>query len=487
MQKRVIASLLFLALLASSLFSCASSETTDPAGDTAQTPAATETEEETFSYGDALPEDLDFAGREFRVATYNGGNLTHDGGWYNYIQIDETTGDIVNDAAFDRNLEVEDRLNVAIRCLEVADWNGVLGNLKNTVSAGEDAYEIVLECSQGNYTSLIAANMLYDAATLPYIDFSQPYYTKDALDTFAIDGHHYLFSGTYTYPLYSGVYWLFNKELWADYSLPDPYEIVREGKWTIDTAHSFVKDAYVDVNGDTKQDIGDRYGFSTSYEILQYLYLGMGMHGVIYENDSFTYDYESERAVDVLTKMIDWATTPEAYFNSSDQWGNFFAGNSLMLLYGSSLPKLRDLEFDFGFLPMPKYDESQENYKSYMCGGMVCIPVTISDDAFVGATIEALFSASERHLVPAYLNKFVDHKILRDEGSVEMYRLLLETASYDLTRYISPNNNVQNLKLILSLLKKKSTDIASEWAKIEQKVKSDFETFYSEYSDSLDG
>ena len=122
-----------------------------------------------------------------------------------------------------------------------------------------------------------------------------------------------------------------------------------------------------------------------------------------------------------------------------------------------------------------------------MCGGMVCVPITISDDAFVGASIEALFSASERHLVPAYLNKFVDHKILRDEGSVEMYRLLLDTASYDLTRYISPNANVQNLRLIQTLLKKKSTDIASEWAKVEQKVKADFDAFYSAYTDSLKG
>ncbi len=481
MIKRILVSLLVSALLTSSLVSCAS-DTAET--DTSAAPVPEETVEETFSYGDALPDSLDFAGRDFRVATYTGGNLTHDGGWYNYIQIEETTGDIVNDAAFDRNLEVEERLNTAIVCLEVADWNNVLNHMKNTVSAGEDAYEIVLECSQGNYTSLIAANMLYDAATLPYIDFSQPYYTKDALETFAIDGHHYLFTGTYTYPLYSGVYWLFNKDMWTDYALPDPYEIVREGKWTMDTAQSFVNTVYVDVNGDTQKDIGDQYGFSTSYEILQYLYLGMGMHGVTYDNDSFSYDYETERAVDVLVKIMSLAETPEAYFNSTDQWGNFFSGNSLMLLYGSSLPKLRDLEFTFGFLPMPKFDENQENYKSYMCGGIVCVPVTISDDDFVGASIEALFSASDRFLVPAYLNKFVDHKILRDEGSVEMYRLLLETASYDLTRYISPNANVQNLKFILGLIKKKSTDIASEWAKIEQKVKTDFDTFYSEYEDS---
>ena len=68
-----------------------------------------------------------------------------------------------------------------------------------------------------------------------------------------------------------------------------------------------------------------------------------------------------------------------------------------------------------------------------------------------------------------------------------MYRLMLETASYDFTRYISPNARVQNFGLIGTLIQKKSTDIASEWAKIEKNVKADFEEFHDEFVANTDG
>ena len=438
-------------------------------------------------YGDALPDTLDFGGKAFRVATYNGGNLTNGDGWFNYIDVEETNGDVLNDAAYERNAEVEERLNVDITCLEIAEWGQVLGAVQKSVSAGDDAYDIAIEASHASYVNLISSNMLYDANELTYIDFSQPYYTRSSYETYEMDGHRHLFSGTYTYPLFSGVYWLFNKDMWTEYDLGDAYQTVRDGKWTVDTAFSYLKGTYIDVNGDSKHDVGDKYGFSTSPAMLNYMYLGMGMKGVIPGADGFSYDYEDERAVDVVTKIIGWRESSEAFYADSNQWANFFDGNSLMLLYGSSLPKLRDLDFDFGFLPMPKFDEAQKDYASYMCGGLVCIPTTISDPDCVGATVEALFSASGRILEPAYLEKFVENKVLRDEGSVEMYRLMLETASYDFTRYISPNARVQNFGLIGTLIQKKSTDIASEWAKIEKNVKADFEEFHDEFVANTDG
>ncbi len=476
--------LLLTAVLLGALASCGG-DTQPPAatdavtGGTGGETAPTVTEKQ---YGDALPETLDFGGKEFRVATYNGGNLTNGDGWFNYIDVAETNGDVLNDAAYERNAEVEERLNVNVTCYEIAEWGQVLNTLQKSVTAGDDAYDIAIEASHASYVNLISSNMLYDVNDLQYMDLTQPYYTRSSWETYALDGHHYLFSGAYTYPLFSGVYWLFNQQMWTEYDLPDAYQTVRDGKWTFDTAMAYMKGTYRDVNGDSKADIGDKYGFSTGPAMLNYLYLGMGMKGVIPGADGFTYDYEDERAMDVVTKIIDWRNASDAYYDGSKQWENFFSGNSLMLLYGSSLPKLRDLPFDFGFLPMPKYDEAQESYASYMCGGLVCIPTTISDPDCVGATVEALFSASKRHLEPAYLDKFVENKVLRDEGSVEMYRLLLETASYDFTRYISPNASVQNFGVIGSLVTKKSTDLASAWAKIESRVKKDFEEFYDEFT-----
>ena len=480
-KKRIGAAALLCTCLLGALASCGGDQPSAVQTDAVVGGDTTAPAETAVQYGDALPEELDFGGKEFRAATYNGGNLTNADGWFNYFEVEETNGDILNDAAFARNAEVEERLNVKIKCYEIGEWGQVLNTMQKSITAGDDAYDIAVEASHASYVNLISANMLYDTNDLEYVDLSKPYYAKSSYETYKIDGHRYLFSGAYTYPLFSGVYWLFNKQMWTEYDLPDVYQTVRDGTWTFDTAFSYLKGTYRDVNGDAKADIGDRYGFSTGPAMLNYMYLGMGMKGVILGENGFTYDYEEERAADVVNKIIEWRNTAEAYYDSSKQWDNFFSGNSLMLLYGSSLSKLRNLEFDFGFVPMPKYDEKQENYESYMCGGLVCIPTTISDPDCVGATIEALFSASERYLEPAYLEKFVENKVLRDEESVEMYRLMLDTASYDFTRYISPNASVQNFGLIGTLVTKKSTDIASAWAKVESKVKKDFDAFYDEY------
>ena len=480
-KKRIGAAALLCTCLLGALASCGGDQPSAVQTDAVVGGDTTAPAETAVQYGDALPQELDFGGKEFRAATYNGGNLTNADGWFNYFEVEETNGDILNDAAFARNAEVEERLNVKIKCYEIGEWGQVLNTMQKSITAGDDAYDIAVEASHASYVNLISANMLYDTNDLEYVDLSKPYYAKSSYETYEIDGHRYLFSGAYTYPLFSGVYWLFNKQMWTEYDLPDVYQTVRDGTWTFDTAFSYLKGTYRDVNGDAKADIGDRYGFSTGPAMLNYMYLGMGMKGVILGENGFTYDYEEERAADVVNKIIEWRNTAEAYYDSSKQWDNFFSGNSLMLLYGSSLSKLRNLEFDFGFVPMPKYDEKQENYESYMCGGLVCIPTTISDPDCVGATIEALFSASERYLEPAYLEKFVENKVLRDEESVEMYRLMLDTASYDFTRYISPNASVQNFGLIGTLVTKKSTDIASAWAKVESKVKKDFDAFYDEY------
>ncbi|MBR5870940.1 MAG: hypothetical protein IKZ09_07880 [Clostridia bacterium] len=481
-SKHFGASLLLAALLLGTLASCGGETPAAVPTDTEKVGGGnTEAVETAASYGDDLPDALDFGGKEFRVATYVGGNLTNADGWFNYIEIAETNGDTLNDAAFLRNAEVEERLNVKIKCYEIGEWGQVLGAMQKSITAGDDAYDIAIEASHASYVNLISSNMLYDTNDLQYMDLSKSYYTKSSYETYEIDGHRYLFSGAYTYPLFSGVYWLFNKQMWTEYDLPDVYQTVRDGKWTFDTAFSYIKGTYRDVNGDSKADIEDKYGFSTGPAMLNYMYLGMGLKGVVLGKDGFTYDYEDERASDVVTKIMDWRNSSEAYYDSSKQWDNFFNGNSLMLLYGSSLSKLRNLEFDFGFVPMPKYDEAQANYESYMCGGLVCIPTTISDPDCVGATVEALFSASARYIEPAYLEKFVENKVLRDEESVEMYRLMLETAAYDFTRYISPNTSVQNFGLIGTLVSKKSTDIASAWAKIEAKVKKSFDEFYDEF------
>lgn len=469
----ILALLLFISLLAS----CGDKKPAELVdGGTAEPSETAETEPEN-PYGDDLPGDLDFEGAKVRVLIFENGNNPSDG-WCCYIDMNESNGEILNDAAVQRNMEVENRLNIEIECIE---GSGVADRVAKSVTAGEDVYDIVIPFSTEILTKLVTSNMLYDVSSLTYVDLSKPYYSKDSYETYEINGKNYLFAGAYTYPLYSTVSWLFNKDEWENHGIEDAYKTVYDGKWTLDYASAVMKDTYNDLDGDGKKSNDDFYGFTSVIPyMLSYIYYGCGMKGVSLESDGFIFDYGDETASGVMDKIIALSNHPDAKYYGAG-WDNFFAGKSLMTLYGSSLPKLRQLEFDFGMLPMPKFDEKQDDYVSYMCGGITCVPSTIQRPELVGAAVEALFSSSGRYMVDAFIMNYAEQKVLRDEDSITMFRLINTNVKYDFTRYISPSKLIESNELINKVINKRENVLASEWAAIQTGVEAEFADFYNNY------
>ncbi|NLZ37006.1 MAG: hypothetical protein GX897_05960 [Clostridiales bacterium] len=469
----ILALLLFLSVIAS----CGDKQSADyKAVDTTTDSSSTTDAETEAPFGDDLPNDLDFKGEKVRVLIFENGNNPSDG-WCNYIDMDESNGDILNDSAVQRNMEVETRLNIEIECIEVGV---VTDRVAKSVTAGEDAYDVAIPFSNDVVTKLITSNMLYDVSSLPYVDLSKPYYSKDSYETFAINGKHYLFAGAYTYPLYSTVSWLFNKDEWENRGLDDAYNTVYDGKWTLDYVDTIIKDTYIDLDGDGKKNDKDFYGFTSVIPyMLSYIYYGCGLKGVSLESDGFIFDYGDERASRVMDKIIALSNHPDTYYYKSG-WESFFAGNSLMLLYGSSLMYLRQLEFDFGMLPMPKFDETQDDYVSYMCGGITFVPSTIQRPELVGAAVEALFSSSGRYMVDAFIMNYAEQKVLRDDHSITMFRLINTNVKYDFT-YISPSKKIEANTLLNKVISERQNILASEWAKIQESVEAEFAEFYENY------
>ena len=105
MNKQITATLLFCALL---LAGCGDSTPADT------TAAAVQEQEMTASAGprDGLPEDLDFGGTEVKIHAGLWMGITSDPLSEYYVE--EATGDVVDDAVFNRNRTVEDRLNVKL-------------------------------------------------------------------------------------------------------------------------------------------------------------------------------------------------------------------------------------------------------------------------------------------------------------------------------------------------------------------------------------
>ncbi|MBQ2707917.1 MAG: hypothetical protein IJF67_06590, partial [Clostridia bacterium] len=272
---------------------------------------------------------------------------------------------------------------------------------------------------------------------------------------------------------------LFNKNLLNTYDMEDPYQLVRDGKWTHDKMMSFIKDTYQDQNGDGTRDVKDFYGLSTQGILYQYLYHSYGGKTIIPTKDGYEFGYGTEKAYNITEKIIEILNDSNT-FEINGHYDNFMQGNALFCLYGSSFLALRDMEFDFGILPVPKYDEQQEDYITYLAGNFQMIPVTVSDTDFVSAVTEALYSESAKNMEDAFVQKYVENKLLRDDGSIEMYKLLTATAAYETSRYIDLSGGlIYNFKPIGNLISKGSADLASEWASVKEAVTSAYADFFA--------
>ena len=484
MKKTLRLIALFL-LVSQVLVSCGEGKngtTNDTTTDT-QTTATEITEKDPND--DDLPDGLDFGGREYRVMTYKDGNLpTTNTAWPNYIEVESETGDLVNDAAYKRNREVEERLDVTIVCNELPDFE-VVKAVQQSVMAQDDTFDMAVFYSGPQMLGLIQDGMLLDVNTTEYIDLTKPYYSKDMVDTYRFGEKNYIFAGKYPYPQFASVYLLFNKELFENYKLDEPYELVKSGKWTLDKFAELVKGKYSDLNGNAEHDIDDQYGMSAFEIFYNYFYFSAGGRVVSNGKNGFTYEMNTDRSISIMEKLVALIDSEDTYAATPGdpkiRYKNFTDGHSLFCLYTSSFYALRDMEFDFGILPLPKFDEAQENYMTYQVGGICAMPSTVSDTAFASAVTEALFSTSGKLMTKPFIQKFVENKLLRDEGSQEMYRLLTDTASYEVTRLIDPTNGIaSDLKPIVELLVARSTDVSSRWASIKDVVTKSYDELYDQ-------
>lgn len=149
--------------------------------------------------------------------------------------------------------------------------------------------------------------------------------------------------------------------------------------------------------------------------------------------------------------------------------------------YLSGSDALRDLDFEFGILPVPKLDENQENYRAFSCGGMVVVPANLTNPDMTGAVIEALYATAHKYIPDAIVDQYIEGKLLNTEDDIEMFRLLNsnEVRKYDFARnYDASGGTIQNFALIYNLVKKKSTDILSQWESVRSKVTTAFDELY---------
>ncbi len=436
-MKRLTSILLLAAMLAT--VSCGGddigeSQDTTASGETTAAVDAAPVETGRADAKSALDASLKFDGETVTV-------LSRDDKRYVREVISEQTGDVVDDAIYARNMSVEERLGITIENRAIYDQYGstVPDEIKTMVLAGDNTYDLAI-CGAYYSTSRALEGAFYNMLDLPHIDLEAPWYSQLFIEAATLyDTLYYLTGDLCISATSDSNASFFNKTLVENYFGDlNLYSVVDEGKWTFDYFNQLVTDVYQDLNGDGSRDEGDFYGYVSalaSHPLDSFLAASEISIVEIDASGEPKLTLNSEKTVNLYEKLN------KLYFENSGVWcekrgaGDYFQRmwgkfkNSEAIFYLTRVydaESLREFKDPYGILPIPKYDDDQENYYTIPHDqfSIIVVPANCDDPELVGAFIEEMSVQSYKTVTPAYFEVALKSKYLDAVDDARMYDII---------------------------------------------------------------
>lgn len=457
-MKKALSLILAMLMCASVMISCGGK--TDPAdtttaatGDT-QTNAVetTTTAVQTESPYDAngfLKDDLDpslnYNGQELSILYWNDVARPE-------FEVEEQTGDLISDAIFQRNANVEDRLGLELK------WHGIPGSYwvqqdfvthaANDIHSGGE-FDVIASYSMAAVTMTLQG-LFRNLMNADHLNLEQPWWPQSLAENSTINDRLYFCSGDISTNLLNQMFiMLFNKKLAEEYHTPDLYEIVNNGEWTIDKMTELAENVYSDLNGNSTPDAADQFGISVrQHLVFDSFFISSNLHSI--EKDAngtliLSDELASEKTHNLVGKVISiFHESPyAAYPTVVENWSNagFADGRALFIIDLSNVTssdEFADTSVTYGVLPTPKYDVEQKDHITCLEFGftMYCASIAVSDQELdmIGAMLECMASEAYRNVTPAVFETTMKLKYSSDSNDAVMYDIIRDGISFDTGR-----------------------------------------------------
>ena len=462
-----------------SLFAACAEPEEQPVETTAAQESATEP-----AQLDNVPAELKYKGEDVTVLNRSMLGWTAD-----EVAVPEQNSDPVNDAMFNRNITIADRLGVNIvSCpIDDPDQHKPIEEIKRAVKAGSDEYDL-LAASAYAVTATISEGTFYDLTNLTYLNLDQSYWMQGYNESMSFLGKQYTATGDIALSTYRFTFvTMFNKEEFDNSSVPYLYEAVSNNEWTLDYQASLAKNFYRDTNGTGKKDEGDFFGFITCPGICTDPYWASCDLSVVEKDADGYYEYVVNigRLSDVMDKILylyyDCGGTnlyfPETDNVEQDKIRNLFAKGECAMttlrLVAVEQGDVRNMEQQYGIVPVPKYSSAQEGYRSQMHDQFTvfAIPSSAAQDRLemLGATLEVMASESARTVKPSYYEIAVKRKYMSDPIAWEMLDLVFSNVKVD-PGLIYTNSLEKPLQTLREISQSKQNTVSSSFEKMRSKA-----------------
>ena len=493
MTKRVLSLLLAALMLATTfLFAACGGEsgntttpvvTTDPAApggdDVTQAPVTTAG----LAIEDEDLEEYEFLVYEVYLDSYfSSGDFTYT----------EGSGAVLDEAKYKRNSLVEEKFNITItseivKGTSTTGSNEGYGKMLQAKNAGDPTYDLVVLPAY-DQSKLAQNGGLYDMNAVPHLDFDQPYWAQSVIEDLTIKDTLFFLVGDYSIDgIDACVAVIFNKDLAAEKGWEGQfYKDVENGAWTFEKFKEYASQISEDLNGDDKFTNMDLYGaLSWDDAIYAVVHSAGEKCADVDDNGDLVLGLGSEAVYDAFSNYVnffkeDCALRYQVTFNDNGTWkdnsgslyGREMFSNSQGLFFIGTIAtasnSFRDMDVDYGILPMFKANGNVENYYGSVApysARFLGAPLHQNDVEILGKVLETISYYSSSTIIPAYYDKTLNGTVVRDEESSPMLDIIRKNRVYDLGYFYQPGNI--NKELIYQF-RASNADWMSTYAKREK-------------------
>ncbi len=408
----------------------------------------------------------------------------------------EESGDVIDDAIFNRNDNVEERLGITFDFVEVKG-NG--DNYKKWMQQAENdfqsdnTYDIYAGYSRS--APLMALKNM-NANLLEHNSFSveKSWWPAALTNECTINDQLYYCSGDIsTNLLWMMIATFYNKDLYTQYFANEktPMEMVQDKEWTMDKLFSMTQDIYTD-DGNAVRDNLDTYGYVLYDVNIDAFQTAAGIVSIEKDNDDnliISTGWNSQRCADVCELVGNFLASPGCYHeNKTSIRDIFFEERALFItdrvfiVAGKDTSETAKIEFSYGIVPNPMYSADQLNYMTNVGHPFTMYAVNAQSKNLEEAvtTLEAMGSANHRSVTPAVFEVAMKVRYTDDPLAAEMYDILRENISFDLGRIYAETfgngtanifrktANSSNPSSLLSLIKTNERIIKNGIKKIDE-------------------
>ena len=461
-MKKALAFILCVMLIALTFASCAEENNGDTSSQSVQSEASkTEVSEDISeeSSEESFVPDIyngnDYDGMTFTVFTTGVGASPVSEFVYNENLSEEQISATVNEAIKARNDKIYETLGVEIKEVyyKSAQRYGkdTLDQIRNHISGAIDDYSLYSVCLY-DCATLATEGSLYNLLGIDTINTFNPWWEQYFNESLTIMGQLYFTIGDMAINSMGNVHAIFyNADLINDLGLEDPINLANSGKWTIDKALEYSKALAVDSAEPEGMDYKDEFGWGGQDSDAYYLLYGTGVRPFTTDGEKAVLSVNNETTVTTIEKAKElmqgeWYCRGNDYFNVTstpmDLLQTAFEEGRCMFFSDSLVRAVSfDMDDQFGILPLPKFNEMQENYYALLSTwstNAYCIALNLDEEQaeFAAAIMDVIgyYSWSELgdSVCTNYYQKMMKNQKLVREDSEAMLDLIFSTVGCDL-------------------------------------------------------